>query len=162
MFRPALSVFQITVDMTNGMQRLEAFRKGGCPRQLHPLAFDATPPAKALALNPTLHQVVAGTRRHRPSAVDIGLSVTGETFVTPVLVIEGANRKSIEEISTGIASRTPEVRKADAQMLRLLRRWGRLVPLRVHAPRYPADALHEPDFSTQGRRHLPGFRFRSI
>jgi pyruvate dehydrogenase E2 component (dihydrolipoamide acetyltransferase) len=54
--------------------------------------------------------------------------VTGDTFVAPVLVIEGANTKSISEIATEISRRAPEVREADRQMLGVLRRWGWIVP----------------------------------
>jgi pyruvate dehydrogenase E2 component (dihydrolipoamide acetyltransferase) len=84
--------------------------------------------AKALAAYPQLHQLIAGNRRHRPSRIDIGLSVSGDTFVAPVLIIEGADAKSIEEIAVETALRAPEARRADEHMLRLLRRWGWLAP----------------------------------
>jgi pyruvate/2-oxoglutarate dehydrogenase complex dihydrolipoamide acyltransferase (E2) component len=75
-----------------------------------------------------LHQVVAGNRRHRPAHVDIGLSITGESFVAPVLVIERADEKSVADIVDEVATRAPHVRESDRQMLRTLRRWGWLVP----------------------------------
>lgn len=124
--RPALSVNQVAVDMTNALARLETFRrKGHAVSPTHLLVY-AT--ARALAANPALHQVVAGRLRHRPGRVDIGLSVTGESFVAPVLVIEGADTKSVEDIAAETSQRAPEVRRADQQMLRALRVWGRLVP----------------------------------
>lgn len=124
--RPALSVHQISVDMTHGIQRLEQLRRQGVNASATHLLVHAA--ARALASNPQLHQVVAGTRRHRPERVDIGLSVTGETFVAPVLVIEGANRKTVGEIANETTRRAAEVRHADQQMLQTLRTWGRLVP----------------------------------
>ena len=124
--RPALSVHQVTVDMTQALRRLEQFRHAGLQATSTHLLVQAT--ARALAANPKLHQMLAGTRRHRPSRVDIGLSVSGETFVAPVLVIEGANAKSVAELAEEIARRTPEARHTDQQMLRALRRWGWIVP----------------------------------
>ena len=124
--RPALSVHQITVDMTNALAQLDQFRREGAAVTTTHLLVSAA--ARGLAANQHLHQVIAGSRRQRPGRVDIGLSVTGETFVAPVLVIEGADAKSVKEIAAEIAQRTPDVRKQDQQMLRVLRTWGRLLP----------------------------------
>lgn len=125
--RPALSVQQITVDMTNALAMLEKLRKQNVAASPTHLVVQAA--ARALASNPQLHQIIAGTRRHRPARVDIGLSVSGETFVAPVLVIEGADQKTIEQLVEETTTRTPHVQESDRQMLRLLRRWGRLVPI---------------------------------
>ena len=124
--RPAFSVLQTTVDMTHANGRLEELRRGGVHASATHLVVLAT--AKVLRANPRLHQIVAGIRRQRPERVDIGLSVTGESFVAPVLVIEGADQKTVEEIAEETTRRAPEVRQADQAMLRMLRRWGRLVP----------------------------------
>jgi len=112
--------------MTNALARLDALRRQGVNATATHLVVRAA--ARGLAANPNLHQIIAGTRRQRPRRVDIGLSVTGETFVAPVLVIEGADQKSVADIATEIARRTPEVRQADQQMLRALRQWGWLLP----------------------------------
>jgi pyruvate/2-oxoglutarate dehydrogenase complex dihydrolipoamide acyltransferase (E2) component len=124
--QPCLSVYQITVDMTHATRRLEELRRAGVHATATHLLVHAA--AQALHANPALHQIVAGTKRHRPSRVDIGLSVVGETFVAPVLVIEGAEQKTVAEIAAEIATRTPEVRQADQRMIRVLRRWGRVIP----------------------------------
>ena len=123
---PALSVHQITVDMTHAARRLEELRRQGVHASATHLLVHAA--ARALVENPHLHQVIAGTRRHRPARVDIGLSVTGETFVAPVLVIEGADQKSVAEIAAETVTRAPEIRRADQRMIQALRTWGRLVP----------------------------------
>lgn len=124
--RPAFSVLQTTVDMTHAMEYLEKLRHRGVHATSTHLLVHAA--ARALAANPQLHQIVAGIRRHRPDRVDIGLSITGQTFVAPVLVIEGADRKSIAEIVAETTRRVPEIQEADREMLRVLRKWGRLVP----------------------------------
>jgi pyruvate dehydrogenase E2 component (dihydrolipoamide acetyltransferase) len=124
--RPPFSALQVTADMTHATRRLEELRREGVHATATHLLVQAA--ARALAANPALHQLIAGTRRHRPATVDIGLSVTGDTFVAPVLVIESANTKSIADIAAEIARRAPEVREADRQMLALLRRWGWIVP----------------------------------
>ncbi len=124
--RPPFSVLQTTVDMTQALRHLEEWRhKGVHASSTHLLIQGA---ALALAANPQLHQVVAGVRRHRPERVDIGLSVSGETFVAPVLVIEGAEKKSVGEIAEEITRRVPQIQQADRDMLCVLRKWGRLVP----------------------------------
>ena len=124
--RPPFSALQVTADMTNAIRRLEALRRDGVHATATHLLVRAA--ARALAANPALHQLIAGTRRHRPATVDIGLSVTGDTFVAPVLVIERADTKSIAEIAAEISQRAPQVREADRQMLGVLRRWGWIVP----------------------------------
>jgi pyruvate dehydrogenase E2 component (dihydrolipoamide acetyltransferase) len=119
-------VHQVVVDMSHATRKLERFRREGVQATSTHLLVHAV--ARALAANPHLHQIIAGSKRYRPGRVDIGLSVTGETFVAPVLVIEGADQKDVAEIAEETARRAPEVRKADQQMLRLLRQWGWLVP----------------------------------
>ena len=124
--RPAFSVSQATADMTHAMERLEEFRRGGVPATYTHLLVHAA--ARALAANPSLHQIIAGNRRHRPERVDIGLSVAGETFVAPVLVLEGADKKTIAEIAEETVRRAVETRQADQRMLKMLRNWGWVVP----------------------------------
>lgn len=123
---PSLSVCQITVDMTHATRRLEELRQAGVHATITHLLVHAA--AQALHANPALHQIVAGRKRYRPARVDIGLSVMGETFVAPVLVIEGAEQKTVAEIAAEIAERVPAVRQADHRMLAAVRKWGWLVP----------------------------------
>ena len=124
--RPSLMVYQTTVDMSRALGHLEDLRKQGVSATSTHLLVRAA--ARALAANPDLHQIIGGTTRQRPDRVDIGLSITGETFVDPVLVIEGAELKSVAEIAAEIARRAPQVRSDDARMLGILRRWGWLLP----------------------------------
>lgn len=127
--RPALSAVQITVDMTHALQQLEALRQAGKSASATHILVRAA--ACSLASNPDLHQVIAGYSRHYPDRVDIALSVSGESFVTPVVVVEGADRKSVAEIAAEVTRRVPEVQKADRELLDRLRRWGWLLPLGI-------------------------------
>jgi pyruvate/2-oxoglutarate dehydrogenase complex dihydrolipoamide acyltransferase (E2) component len=124
--RPAFFAVQISVDMSNAVQRLEALKRDGVQATRTHLVVHAT--ARVLAAHPDLHLIVAGTRRHRPQRVDIGLSVAGEMFAAPVLILEGADQKSVPDLEAEIKRRVPEVRAADQKMLATLRRWGWLVP----------------------------------
>lgn len=112
--------------MTQALRELDELRRAGVMASTtHQLVRAA---AVALAANPALHQLVVGSRRLRPTRVDIGLSVSGETFVAPVLVLEGADRKTVAELAAETALRVPEVQAADREKLRGLRRWGWLAP----------------------------------
>ena len=126
---PALSVVQISVDMTRAIERLDRLRHEGIRATSTHLLVKAV--ADALAANPNLHQLTVGSRRQRPVTVDIGLSVSGETFVAPVLVIESADRKTVGQIAAETIERAPEARHADRRMLSALRTWGWLVPFGV-------------------------------
>lgn len=127
--RPSFSVVQAMVDMTNANARLDTLRKQGIHATSTHLLVHAA--ARALASNRQLHQIVAGNTRHRPAHVDIGLSIAGESFVTPVLVIEHADEKTVADIVAEVATRAPAVRESDRQMQRTLRRWGWIVPFGV-------------------------------
>jgi pyruvate/2-oxoglutarate dehydrogenase complex dihydrolipoamide acyltransferase (E2) component len=125
--KPAgVGAYQCTVDMSQALQRLNTLRREGTFATPTHLLVRST--ARALAANPDLHQMIAGSRRYRPSQVDIGLSVSGEIFIDPVIVIERADQKTVGEIAAEISRRVPEVQEADRQLLRILRRWGWIVP----------------------------------
>src|SRR5688572_5245730 len=106
--------------MTRALQQLEGLRRAGTMATATHLLVRAA--ARALAANPLLHQVIAGSRRRRPARVDIGLSITGETFIAPVLVLEGADQKTVAELAAETARRVPEVQAADREHLRAPRR----------------------------------------
>jgi pyruvate/2-oxoglutarate dehydrogenase complex dihydrolipoamide acyltransferase (E2) component len=125
--RPPFSVLQTSVDMTEALRYLEHLRQEGVRATSTHLLVSAA--ARVLASGPRFHQIVAGSRRHRPERVDIGLSVSGEAFVAPVLVIEGADRKSVREIASEVERGAPQALAADRRMRDTLRRWGWLVPL---------------------------------
>jgi len=123
---PSLSVYQIQADMTNALGCLDSLRRGGVLATTTHLLVHAT--ARALAANPAIHHLTAGSRCYRPTRVDLALSITGEASVAPVLVLEGADRMSVAEIASETARRAPLARQADHQLLAGLRRWGWLLP----------------------------------
>jgi pyruvate/2-oxoglutarate dehydrogenase complex dihydrolipoamide acyltransferase (E2) component len=84
--------------------------------------------ASALTRNPHLHQMVSGNRRLRPAAVDICLSVSTPSPVTPVLIVKDAGRKNLETIVDEITGGIGRVRAEDEKFRAFLRRWGGLVP----------------------------------
>jgi pyruvate/2-oxoglutarate dehydrogenase complex dihydrolipoamide acyltransferase (E2) component len=127
--QPPAFFHTVEVDMTNCRVILEQINKTCVKATYTHAVVRAT--ALALAAHPDLHQVVCGGRRHFPSRIDIGLSVAGEAFLSPTLVLEGAECKSISELAREIKLRAPQVRQSDREMLRLLRRWGWLVPLGI-------------------------------
>ena len=146
--RPALSVVQITVDMSRALGRLDQLRAGGVQATATHLVVSAA--ARALRANPDLHQLVAGNRRQRPARIDIGLSVSGESFVAPVLVIEAADEKSLEQLAEETARRTPDVRAADRRLQHGLDRWGWMVPLGVARRAVLRTLFRSPAFSRGG------------
>lgn len=145
---PALSAVQLTVDMTNALQQLQVLRREGIAASpTHVLVRAA---ACSLAANPDVHQLTAGNSRHYPSRVDIGLSVTGEAFVNPVLIVEGADKKSVAEIASEVSSRVSEVHKADRKMLQALRRWGWILPFGIMRRAFLRMLFTNPTFRRKG------------
>jgi pyruvate/2-oxoglutarate dehydrogenase complex dihydrolipoamide acyltransferase (E2) component len=126
MLRPPFSVSQATADMTHATRRLEELSRGGVHVTFAHLLVHAV--AGALAANPNLQQLIVGNRRHFPERVDIRLSASGETSVAPVLVLEGADKKTVVELAEETQRRAVETRDGDQRMLQMLRRWGWLVP----------------------------------
>src|SRR5438067_1106477 len=102
---------QVSVDMTRAMETLTTLRRSGVMATPTHLLVHAA--ARALKENPGIHQIIAGNTRRWPGSVDIGLSVAGETFVAPVLVIERADQKTVEELVAETARRAPEAQEAD-------------------------------------------------
>jgi pyruvate/2-oxoglutarate dehydrogenase complex dihydrolipoamide acyltransferase (E2) component len=86
--------------------------------------------ALALAANPDLHTLLCGNRVFGPKHVDIGLSISADTSVVPVLRIDRADEKSVQAIALQIAGNTNAVRKQHEDLIALLDRWGWLVPFR--------------------------------
>jgi pyruvate dehydrogenase E2 component (dihydrolipoamide acetyltransferase) len=84
--------------------------------------------ASVLVEHPELHKLIAGNKRLLPDTVDICLSIAGGHAVTPVLILKDAGRKSLGEIANEVQSRAAEVRAEDEGRLRILRRWGWIVP----------------------------------
>ncbi len=116
----------LEVDMTRAKSLLDGAKARGIRATYTHLIVRAA--AVVLAANPDLHVIVCGNRVYHPAQVDIGLSVAGETFMAPVLIIEAADRKPLRAIADEIVRRTQEVQDAGGKMISLLRQWGWLLP----------------------------------
>lgn len=116
----------VEVDMSACRGIIEAAREKG--EKLTYTHIFVRAAALALADDEELHQLVVNNRRCIPGRVDIGLSVAGDSFVAPVLVLEDANNKTLAQIATEVLEGAPRVRSEHEQFLASARRWGWLVP----------------------------------
>ncbi|MGH9627271.1 MAG: 2-oxo acid dehydrogenase subunit E2 [Bryobacteraceae bacterium] len=124
--QPPAFFISLDADMTRSKAALERLRHDGIRATYTHVLVRAA--ALALARHPDLHQLVCGTKRYRPDSIDIGLSVAGETFVAPIMVLAAADRKSLAELAAEISERAAEVKAADAKNLAMLRKLGWLIP----------------------------------
>src|SRR4051812_38645656 len=81
----------IDVDMTQALTLLEEFRRSGIRVNTNHVLFRAV--ALTLSRHPELHKLGAGAKILHPSSVDLGISVAGESFVAPVMVLRNADKK---------------------------------------------------------------------
>lgn len=101
------------IDMTSAQIQKEVYGRVGIRvTHTHQLVQAV---ATALATSPT-------------DNVEIGLSVAGESFVAPVLVVNNPHLRPIEDVSIDITRNTPLAREQDDKMMGLLNRFGWLVP----------------------------------
>lgn len=119
-------VLTIEVDMTQAVALRQTLKGGGTSATFTQLLIVAV--SSVLTSHPELHRLVAGKRRLSPSRVDICLSIAGDQAVTPVLMVKDAGSKSLQEIATEVRERADLARSEDAERLRLLRKWGWIVP----------------------------------
>jgi pyruvate dehydrogenase E2 component (dihydrolipoamide acetyltransferase) len=84
--------------------------------------------ALALSRHPDIHKMGAGSRVMYPGTVDLGISVAGESFVAPVMVLRGAEAKGLTEIAKESVRMMRKAKIDDRKLRAFLRRWGWLVP----------------------------------
>ena len=119
----------VEVDLSRIKAEIKAARERGVRvTYTHVLVRVA---ALALAAHPELHALVCGSKIHYPSQVDICLSVSAETAVNPVVILERVEHKSVQTIAQELASRLPEAQENHRKMMALLNRWGWLLPLGI-------------------------------
>jgi len=83
---------------------------------------------KAIAQNPDLNVLRKGYRLFYPKSVSVGLSVAGESFLAPLLVVTQMETMTLKDIARVVSEQVPLVRKNDSQTIRLLNIWGWLAP----------------------------------
>lgn len=124
--RPTAFFQVLDVDMTQAQRLIRLAKSTGLHITYTHLMVRAA--ALALAANPDLHRTVCGGRVHTPEHVDIALSIAGDMFVSPTLVIESADQKLLPVISQEVEQRAGAVRDCDRKMMQVLRRWGWILP----------------------------------
>lgn len=78
---------------------------------------------------PWMNCMIDGYRIIYPSSVDIGVSVAAGESITPVVVIENANKKSLSEIGEELRMKAGEAIQREKENLERLNRIGRWIPL---------------------------------
>jgi hypothetical protein len=86
----------LLADMTQAKAALRTLRNAKIPATMTHLIVRAC--ALALARNPQCHQMVCNYRRLTPGAVDIGLSMAGQTTYAPIVVLAAADRKPLSAL----------------------------------------------------------------
>jgi pyruvate dehydrogenase E2 component (dihydrolipoamide acetyltransferase) len=84
--------------------------------------------ALALARLPDVHVLLDGATRVRPAEVDVGVSVAATTNFAPVVVLRGAERKRVDELSAELERRAKETREGERKALADLGKVAWLVP----------------------------------
>jgi pyruvate/2-oxoglutarate dehydrogenase complex dihydrolipoamide acyltransferase (E2) component len=135
-FRDALAVSrppafseQVEVDVSRAKELIDLSREQGLRLTYATLLVRAV--AVVLKSEPDLHVMICGNTVHYPNRVDIALSIAGQSVITPVLIIEGADQKTLPVIADEIDRRVPEVQEGDRKYRATLRRWGWILPFGI-------------------------------
>jgi pyruvate/2-oxoglutarate dehydrogenase complex dihydrolipoamide acyltransferase (E2) component len=75
-----------------------------------------------------LNVMLKGYQRYYLDAVNIGISVAGQSFIAPVLVIKNVENMNLESVAKEFEVRVPKVKREEMRLLKLLRTFGWLVP----------------------------------
>jgi hypothetical protein len=114
------------VDMTQAKVALRSLRERGRRATFTHLIVRAA--ALALARHPELHQMVCTYRRLTPGAVDIGLSMAGQTIYAPVVVLPAVDRQPLGVMVPAMNEAISASREKETRDLANLRRRGWWVP----------------------------------
>ncbi len=117
---------QRMVDMTHATKALRALGEAGLHGTFTHVVVRAA--ALALARNPRLHESVIGYRKLTPGAVDIGLSMAGQTTYAPVVVLPAVDQTSLRALVDVVGTATAAARVKEAHDLQNLRRVGWMTP----------------------------------
>jgi pyruvate/2-oxoglutarate dehydrogenase complex dihydrolipoamide acyltransferase (E2) component len=124
--RPPAFFQSMDADMTRVQKLIQDAATRGLRLTYAPVLVRAA--ALSLARNRDLHVVVSGRKAYAPGSIDIGLSIAGEMFLAPVLVLKDAENKKLLALAREIGARAPEARAADRKMMAMLRNWGWVIP----------------------------------
>jgi pyruvate/2-oxoglutarate dehydrogenase complex dihydrolipoamide acyltransferase (E2) component len=146
--RPPAFFQTLEVDVSQAKELIDLSRAQGLRLTYAILLVRAA--AVVLKSEPDLHVMICGNNVYRPSRVDIALSIAGQSVITPVLIIEGADRKTLPALADEIVRRVPEVQKADREFRARLRRWGWILPFGILRRAWLRFFLRFPAFRTKG------------
>jgi pyruvate dehydrogenase E2 component (dihydrolipoamide acetyltransferase) len=124
--RPPGGFGTLDVDMTWSLAIAAGFAESNIRINSNHVIYRAV--ALALSRHPEIHKMGAGSKVMYPDAVDLGISVAGESFVAPVMVLRGAEAKRLVDIAKESFSLMRNAKRDDRKMRAILRRWGWLVP----------------------------------
>ncbi|HYP14950.1 MAG TPA: 2-oxo acid dehydrogenase subunit E2, partial [Bryobacteraceae bacterium] len=116
----------LDVDMTRSLAIVKSAGQVNVSLSCNQIIFRAT--ALVLSRHPELHKMASGSRVMQPGNVDLGISVAGDSFVAPVMVLRGAESKPLTAIAKESMSLIRKAKIEDRKLRALLRRWGWLVP----------------------------------
>jgi acyl transferase domain-containing protein/NADPH:quinone reductase-like Zn-dependent oxidoreductase/acyl carrier protein len=124
---PAAGGFaQGTVDMTRATAALNALGDAGLRGTFTHILLRAA--ALALARHPKLHQSIIGYRKLTPGAVDIGLSMAGQTTYAPVVVLPAVDQTPLRALVGQVEKAIAAARLKEAVDLENMRRVGWMTP----------------------------------
>jgi NAD(P)-dependent dehydrogenase (short-subunit alcohol dehydrogenase family)/acyl carrier protein len=124
---PAAGGFaQGTVDMTRATAALNALGDAGLRGTFTHILLRAA--ALALVRNPKLHQSIIGYRKLTPGAVDIGLSMAGQTTYAPVVVLAAVDQTPLRALVGQVEKAIAAARLKEAVDLANMRRVGWMTP----------------------------------
>jgi acyl transferase domain-containing protein/NADPH:quinone reductase-like Zn-dependent oxidoreductase/NAD(P)-dependent dehydrogenase (short-subunit alcohol dehydrogenase family)/acyl carrier protein len=124
---PAAGGFaQGMVDMTRATAAINALGEAGLRGTFTHILVRAA--ALALARNPRLHQSIIGYRKLTPGAVDIGLSMAGQTTYAPVVVLPAVDRTPLRALIGVVEEAITAARLKETVDLANMRRVGWMTP----------------------------------
>jgi hypothetical protein len=114
------------VDMTQVKKALRILRDAKIPATYPHLIVRAL--ALAYSRNPGGLQIICNYQRLTPGALDVGLSMAGQTTYAPVVVLQAVDQKSLLELIPAITEAVDAAAAREAGDLAALYRWA--VPFR--------------------------------
>jgi hypothetical protein len=134
LFHVPSGVGVVLVDMTQTRKTLRILREGRIPATYPHLIIRAV--ALAYSRDPSALRIVCNYRRMIPGALDVGLSMAGQTTYSPVVVIPAVNKKPLAALIPAITQAIDAAAAREAGDLKLIYRmaipfrWFRLWVLR--------------------------------
>lgn len=116
----------VLVDMTSCAAALQRWKSQGRRVTYAPVIVCAV--GRTLAKHSQLQKLVAGNRKLSGGRIDIGLSIAGDEILTPMVVLEGVDRKVAFDVYREIQEKAPTARAEADKLMQVLRRWGWVVP----------------------------------